>query len=306
MRARVRLRDGHVTVAPEGYRVRLGALDFAGPWPQASRGTARGFGAVEPADPYAHGFWSLSPQTGEFCGMPIIPVGTADFGVNILDVPGNGPVWGWTPPGDMRAAEAYGRRLIADVEYRPAVPARPAAGWAGDEVEEAEALAATVGGVTSHGFVAPGLRKILGAFAVEGATAFPQVYDPDRSTDPRPFLRKCVQSYEKAGFEDIRPLLGMAAGIDYVMTWIDECDKLGRPWHIWTLQSAKKSGITCEQLGTAPGPQPQGAPAPFPDDRPDRPFPGGGGGLPWWVPLLLIGAAAFGPELADAFSPSRR
>lgn len=48
--------------------------------------------------------WSLSSKGGVWCELPILPGCIRDFGAEVLDLPTNGPVWGWTPPGELRAA----------------------------------------------------------------------------------------------------------------------------------------------------------------------------------------------------------
>lgn len=196
------------------------------------------------------GVWSLGTGQGTWCTQPIIPVCTAEFGARVLEVPGEGLVWGWTPPGDLRAARKYGPRLIADVEMRSSTKAKPSAGWAGSELEEARALAPLVHGVTSHGYVAASLRGVLGVFADADCVAYPQVYDSDRSTEPRKFLRNCIDSYDRAGFRYIVPLLGASAGADYLREWIDECRKIGVPYSLWSLQRLADRKIRCADLET--------------------------------------------------------
>lgn len=174
--------------------------------------------------------WSLDhAQIGDKCGLQVLPSGTREWGKDVLAL--EGLVWGWTPPGDLRAADEYGLRLAADVELKQ---------WNGSEVEQAKALAARVGGVTSHGFGGGAkLRPVLAEFAAAGRLAFPQVYDSDRKRDPAAFLRQCVEAYGKAGFppERVIPLLGIVAGADYVREWRDEAHRLGCPAvHYWSLQ----------------------------------------------------------------------
>ena len=190
----------------------------------------------------------MADKPGSWCGAPVIPKCTADYGSVVLDVPGSGLVWGWTPPGDLRAATKYGKRLIADLEMRSSTKAKPSAGWTGDELAAAEQLAPLVWGVTSHGYVAPSLRDVLGILAQRDVVAMPQVYDSDRSTEPRKFLRDCLDSYHKAGFRFIVPLLGASAGADYLREWIDECRARGVPYALWSLQRLAERKIDCAAL----------------------------------------------------------
>jgi len=246
--------------------------------------------------------WSIKATDATYCGLPVIRAATADFGEKVLEIPGDTTVWGWTPPGDLRAAEKYGKRLIADVELAKGTPAKPSAGWT-YEIESAELLAALAGGVTSYGFLGSNLRDLLAPFAKQGGYGYPQVYDSDRSTDPRPFLRKCVENYQAAGFDKahIVPLLGLSAGPDHVAAWLDECGKIGVQWQIWSVERAKSMKWAC----------PIGVPGKGGDDVDDGGDDvddgggsGGGGGaeepglLDWVAPVLIalglgaVGAAA--------------
>lgn len=196
--------------------------------------------------------WSLGASSGSWCGLPLVRRCTENFGVQVLDLGELGAgelVWGWTPPGDLRAAGRYGKQLIADVEYRPVVPAAPASAWAGYEVDEADAVAAQVMGVTSHGFVPPGLRAVMKRFAAAGCVGFPQVYDSDASTEPRKFLRTCINSWQNAGFTMIVPLLGASAGLPHLLAWLDECRTLGVTSHLWSLQRLQERDVTCADIG---------------------------------------------------------
>lgn len=235
----------------------------------------------------APAIWSLAPRAGQLCGLPLLPVATAEWGARVLEVPSAGLVWGWTPPGRTEVAERYPGRVVADVELRQ---------WKGRAGEElaAEALAALTPGVTSHGYVAPSLARVLGVFAKRGRVGVPQVYDPrHRYGEPRAFLRRCVESYRRAGFDRVVPLLGTEAGGDYLRAWIDEAERLRVPWHVWTSQSLRSLG--CDVLRGVvdlPGdvvdvtnapPRPSTWPEPAPPRSP--------GGL---APLLLLlGAAAY-------------
>ena len=82
--------------------------------------------------------WTLDDAPGVECGVPLVPRCTTNYGADVLDVSGTGPVWGWTPPGDLRAAQKYGKRMIADVEDRGSTKAKPSAGWTGFEIDAAE------------------------------------------------------------------------------------------------------------------------------------------------------------------------
>lgn len=192
--------------------------------------------------------WTLSTQGGQRCGVPLLPRGTDNYGADVVPLPPGSRCWGWTPPGDLRAAERFGVGLVADLELRAATKAAPLAGWTGAELAEAEQLAALVGGVTSHGYVAPALRQVLQRFAAAGRTAYPQVYDSDRSTEPRGFLRTCVNSYRKAGFANIVPLLSASSGVDYLLAWIEECAELGVRPAIYSLERMQEKGIDCGVL----------------------------------------------------------
>lgn len=195
--------------------------------------------------------WSLSSKGGAWCELPILPTCTRDFGLEVLDLPTDGPVWGWTPPGDLRAAQRYGGQLIADVELRAWVPAAPASAWIGTEVAEAAAVAELAGGVTSHGVVPSPLRPVLAEFAARGCVGYPQVYDSDQSSEPRELLRRCVKSWQAAGFSSVVPVLGVSAGLPHLRAWLDECATLGLSAHLWSLERCKERGITCAELGTA-------------------------------------------------------
>ena len=193
--------------------------------------------------------WSLTPASGERCGVDLVPAVTGSWGTKIVEGVDADLVWGWTPPGDLRLAKLYGKRLIADVEYRPVVPAAPKSAWAGTEVAQAAELGALVGGVTSHGFVPAGLRPVLAQLASRGVIGYPQVYDSDKSAEPRQFLRTCLASWKKAGFATIRPLLGVSAGLPHLAAWLDECQAQGVTPHLWDLQRIQTSKYSCDQLG---------------------------------------------------------
>ncbi|MEZ4454178.1 MAG: hypothetical protein R3B09_32285 [Nannocystaceae bacterium] len=197
--------------------------------------------------------WSITRGPALWKGLPVIQPATEDYGATVLEVPGHDTVWGWTPPGDLRAAERYGERLIADVEMRKTTKAKPDAGWT-YEIESAELLAALVGGVTSHGWLPEEWRDVLRPFAKQGCVGYPQVYDTDRSTKPRSFLRDCLKQWEAAGFQrdQVVPLLGLSAGPEHVAAWIDECGKLGIPFHLWSLQRAEEMAYTPEESGDTP------------------------------------------------------
>ncbi len=192
--------------------------------------------------------WTLDDAPGTECGVPLIPRCTTNYGADLLDVPGAGSVWGWTPPGDLRAAQKYGKRLIADVEDRASTKAKPSAGWTGFEVDAAEQLALLAGGVTSHGYVFKSLKPVLARLASRGLTVYPQVYDSDNSTKPREFLRTCVKMYRDVGFTKVVPLFSASSGAAFLQEWIDECRVMGIQGAIYSLQRMKEKGISCGQL----------------------------------------------------------
>lgn len=197
------------------------------------------------------GVWNIGNGNGQWCGVPLIPTVTANYGEDVKTVGGAYLVWGWTPPGDLRAALKYGKRLIADCELRASTKAKPSAGWKGDELAQAKALAPLCHGVTSHGFVPPSIKAVLMEFAQAGGVAYPQVYDTDRSTlnnpgGPRAFLNTCVESYRKIGFERVVPVLGASAGEDIMAEWIDECRLKGYTYTIWSEQRLKGMKFTCD------------------------------------------------------------
>jgi len=192
--------------------------------------------------------WTLSAVPGVECGVPLIPRCTTNYGADLLNVPGKGSVWGWTPPGDLRAAQKYGKRLIADVEDRASTKAKPSAGWTGYEVDAAEQLALLAGGVTSHGYVFKNLKPVLARLASHGLTAYPQVYDSDNSTKPREFLRTCVKMYRDVGFTTVVPLFSASSGAAFLQEWIDECRVMGIQGAIYSLERMKQKGISCGQL----------------------------------------------------------
>ncbi len=172
--------------------------------------------------------WTLGTTREPIGPLVSVPCATAQWGAIVRDLEPWPLVWGWTAPGQHQAAERYGGTLVADVELKS---------WTGaaGEVPHADALAARVAGVTSHGFVAPSLRKILGAFAAAGRFGVPQIYDTDRSTPATgKFARDCVTSYRGAGFDVVIPLLGLASGRERVAAWAAECAALGCPEiHFW-------------------------------------------------------------------------
>lgn len=192
--------------------------------------------------------WTLDDAPGVECGVPLVPRCTTNYGADVLDVPGTGPVWGWTPPGDLRAAQKYGKRMIADVEDRGSTKAKPSAGWTGFEIDAAEQLAGLVGGVTSHGYVFKSLKPVLARLASHGLTVYPQVYDSDNSTKPREFLRTCVKMYKDVGFKTVVPLFSASSGAAFLQEWIDECRVMDIQGAIYSLQRLKQKGISCGQL----------------------------------------------------------
>ena len=192
--------------------------------------------------------WTLSDAPGTEGGVPLIPRCTTNYGADLIGVPGTGPVWGWSPPGDLRAAQKYGKRLIADVEDRASTKAKPSAGWTGFEVDAAEQLALLAGGVTSHGYVFKSLKPVLARLASHGLTVYPQVYDSDNSTKPREFLRTCVKMYRDVGFKTVVPLFSASSGAAFLQEWIDECRVMGIQGAIYSLQRMKEKGISCGQL----------------------------------------------------------
>lgn len=234
------------------------------------------FGELVEASVPAESFvFSIGHKPGRWGRATRIPAATEGFGVKVVDVAGDGPVWGWTPPGDLRAAERYSGRLVANIEYRPVVPARPASGWVGNELASAAALAPHVLGVVSHGYVPRPLGAVFETLARAGAIGFPEVFDPDRSTDPRVFLRTCLASWRKHGFGQLVPVFGAAAGVDFLREGLDEAARLGLAAAIWTSGSMAEQGIAPADVGLEslgpPGPRP--APGPRPGPRPG-PAPG--------------------------------
>lgn len=228
--------------------------------------SARDLGAVDNlagALDSAGGVWSLGAQ-GSYCGLPLVPPATSGMGAKVLDVPKGLRCWGWTPPGELVAARRFGRALIADVELRGTNKVRPEAGWRGTELLEADDVAQDVGGVTSHGYVLKPLRGVLERFASAGCVAYPQVYDSDQSTEPRAFLRRCVEMYQAAGFARVVPLLGVSAGVPHLLAWLDECQRLGLRPDLWQLARLKALGA-CDNGHKRPDvPRPEPQPLPFP------------------------------------------
>lgn len=255
-------------------RERWEISSLVAPAPRPSREFSAPLGQIGGIDK-ASGVWSLSPKPGRYCNLPLVPMATSGLGAQVLDVPSGVRCWGWTPPGELAAVRRYGRSLIADVELRSTNKLRPEAGWTGAEVAEAAQVAAGVGGVTSHGFVLRQLRDVLGEFARAGCTAYPQVYDSDRSTEPRGFLRQCVKMYRAAGFSEVVPLLGLSAGPEHLFAWLDECRALGVRADLWSLPRLREMA-TCdnEDNGPAPppGPSPPPLPVPFPRPAPEPPI----------------------------------
>lgn len=185
--------------------------------------------------------WTLGTSAQTHCGVPLVPAGTRDYGVNVRALSEVDRCWIWCLPGDYRAAERYGRAATADVELKS---------WSGTptEVASAEKLAQLVSGVTSHGRIdlaGAGIRRVLAPFAAAGLAGYPQVYDSNRSTEPRKFLRACVASYQKMGFQRVVPLLGASAGAEYLQAWIDECGQLGLRAAIYSLERLNQRGIAC-------------------------------------------------------------
>lgn len=172
--------------------------------------------------------WTLGTTREPLGPLVSVPCVTAQWGEIVRDLEPWPLVWGWTAPGQFEAAERYGAALVADVELKS---------WTGTpaEVPHADALAARVAGVTSHGYVAPSLRKVLAPFAARQRFAVPQIYDTDRSTPPTgAFARSCINSYRAAGFSTVIPLLGLSAGRERVAAWAAECVDLGCPEvHFW-------------------------------------------------------------------------
>lgn len=237
------------------------------------------------------GIWSLREQ-GSYCGVPLVPTVTSGFGADVIEnVPGP-RVWGWTPPGELAAAAAYGPRLIADVELASTNKQRPDAGWTGAEVDEAAAVASLVGGVTSHGFVLRQLRDVLGQFARRGIVAYPQVYDSDRSTEPRAFLRQCVEQYRAVGFREVRPLLGLSAGPDHLRAWLAECRSLGVRPDLWSLARAREMQL-CSGPRPSPSPQPSPSGGRVPTRADPADVPASGGEWGGFVLLLVVAGLVY-------------
>lgn len=236
------------------------------------------------------GIWSLREQ-GTYCGLPLVPTVTTGFGADVIENVAAPRVWGWTPPGELAAAAAYGSRLIADVELASTNKQRPDAGWTGREVDEAAAVASLVGGVTSHGFVLRQLRNVLEQFARRGLPAYPQVYDSDRSTKPRPFLRTCVEQYRALGFREVRPLLGLFAGPDHLRAWLEECRTLGVRPDLWSLARAREMSLCSGPQPLPPSPAPPGGRLPARADPAD--VPAGGGQWGGFVLLLVVAGLVY-------------
>ena len=80
----------------------------------------------------------------------------------------------------------------------------------------------------------------LEPFALLDRVGFPQVYDSDRSTVPATFIRRCVDTWRRRGFERVVPLLGLSAGAKHVRTWIEWCEHEGLEWHLWSVAEWRK------------------------------------------------------------------
>ena len=177
--------------------------------------------------------WTLSAAPGAVLDgrLPLLPCATADLGRVVRSVAG--PAWGWTAPDASGAASPA---LVADVELRSWKGGRASA-W---EAEVAERLAAICPGVTSHGYAPSRLVHALEPFALLDRVGFPQVYDSDRSTVPATFIRRCVDTWRRRGFERVVPLLGLSAGAKHVRTWIEWCEHEGLEWHLWSVAEWRK------------------------------------------------------------------
>lgn len=177
--------------------------------------------------------WTLSAAPGAVLGerLPLLPCATADLGRAVRSVAG--PAWGWTAPDAFGAASPA---LVADVELRSWRGGRASA----REAEVAERLAATCPGITSHGYAPSRLAHALEPFALLDRVGFPQVYDSDRSIDPATFIRRCVDTWRRRGFDRVVPLLGLQAGPKHVRTWIEWCEREGLVWHLWSLGEWRK------------------------------------------------------------------
>src|SRR5690606_10725208 len=106
-----------------------------------------------------------------------------------------------------------------------------------------------------------------------------------RYGEPRAFLRRCVESYQRAGFRRVVPLLGTEAGAVLLGEWIDEARRMGLPWHIWTSQSLRGLGCAALQPGGVASPASPAPPAPPPAPAPSPPASSGGG---WELGALLL------------------
>jgi hypothetical protein len=190
--------------------------------------------------------WTLGKKPGVYCGLPTIPLGSSEWGFAVVQQPAGQKCWGWTPPGTLDAAREHGRSLIADVELRRVTTAKPEAGWTGSELGYAEQLAALVGGVTSHGFVLKELREVMKILAAADLVAYPQVYATKNTKDPRKFLRTCVSMYRDVGFKTVVPLIGVVAGQDFVLQWLQECEALKCQAALWSLQRLQQMNVKCD------------------------------------------------------------
>lgn len=228
------------TVAAVGYR----AVSTTGKSDGGSGGTQFDLNGLQGL---AIEIWTLGKQGGSYCGLPTIPLGSSEWGFNVVSQPAGQKCWGWTPPGVLNAANEHRRSLIADVELRRVTTAKPEAGWTGSEMGNAEQLAELVGGITSHGFVLKELREVMKIFAAAKLIAYPQVYATKNTTDPRKFLRTCVNMYRDVGFTTVIPLIGVVAGKDFVIQWLQECQALKCSAALYSLQRLRDSDeLRCE------------------------------------------------------------
>lgn len=77
--------------------------------------------------------------------------------------------------------------------------------------------------------------------------AYPQVYATKTTKDLRKFLRTCVNMYRDVGFTTVIPLLGVVAGKDFVVQWLQECQALKCNAALYSLQRLQDTDeLRCE------------------------------------------------------------
>lgn len=198
----------------------------------------------------------MSPAPGAVLGgcLPLLPCATADGGRRAVPDPG-GPGWSWVAETAVAGPNLRPGRTVADVELSDwGRPGRKHA-----EAAVAEQLVALCPAVTSHGYAPSKLAHALVPFAEAGLAGMPQVYDSDQSIAPRIFLRRCLDTWHRLGFEHVVPILGLSAGEERVRVWLRECRRLGLACHFWSRArwSSRWSNIVAEEIGdllVAPAP----------------------------------------------------